>query len=394
MFERFTDRARRVLVLAQEEARMLNHNFIGTEHILLGLIHENEGVAAQALQALGVSLQAARARVEETIAPSGYSATGSPPFTPRAKKVLEYSLREALQLGHNYIGTEHILLGLVREGEGVAAQVLVSLGVELHAVRQQVIQMLAGYRAAGGSGPVAQVEVAGGPSGSYMGESRRGRAWRRAATVRPGQPGRRSRRQPEPELPGAVVSGVVHVTHSDGRLTGTAGGEPVDMTVTVPTGEGSAEGTFAGLEISAAWQLAANGVWHPDVPGALHGTCGGAAVSLLGWFHLEPDYLFDHGRIEGEIDKEPVAVYIEPADPYGDTGSFAADGYFADAGFSLRGAVNGHGMGRLEGSVGGRPVHLRVDRVDGASRTVTVTGTYEGPVALLLVCIGALLFFT
>jgi ATP-dependent Clp protease ATP-binding subunit ClpC len=147
LFERFTDRARRVLVLAQEEARLLNHNFIGTEHILLGLIHEGEGVAAKALESLGISLEAVREKVEETIGPAGSSTTGSPPFTPRAKKVLELSLREALQLGHNYIGTEHMLLGLVREGEGVAAQVLVNLGADLSRVRQQVIQLLSGYAA-------------------------------------------------------------------------------------------------------------------------------------------------------------------------------------------------------------------------------------------------------
>jgi len=146
VFERFTDRARRVLVLAQEEARLLNHSFIGTEHILLGLIHEGEGVAAKALEQLGISLEAVREKVEETIGLSGTAPTGSPPFTPRAKKVLELSLREALQLGHNYIGTEHMLLGLVREGEGVAAQVLVSLGADLARVRQQVIQLLSGYQ--------------------------------------------------------------------------------------------------------------------------------------------------------------------------------------------------------------------------------------------------------
>ncbi len=144
MFERFTDRARRVLVLAQEEARLLNHSFIGTEHILLGLIHEGEGLAAKALESLGISLEAVREKVEETIGPAGSAPTGSPPFTPRAKKVLELSLREALQLGHNYIGTEHMLLGLVREGEGVAAQVLQSLGAVLPRVRQQVIQLLSG----------------------------------------------------------------------------------------------------------------------------------------------------------------------------------------------------------------------------------------------------------
>ena len=156
MFERFTDRARRVVVLAQEEARMLNHNYIGTEHILLGLIHEGEGVAAKALESLGISLEAVRQQVEEIIGQGQQAPSGHIPFTPRAKKVLELSLREALQLGHNYIGTEHILLGLIREGEGVAAQVLVKLGADLNRVRQQVIQLLSGYQ---GKEPAA----AGGP---------------------------------------------------------------------------------------------------------------------------------------------------------------------------------------------------------------------------------------
>ncbi len=157
MFERFTDRARRVVVLAQEEARMLNHNYIGTEHILLGLIHEGEGVAAKALESLGISLEAVRQQVEEIIGQGQQAPSGHIPFTPRAKKVLELSLREALQLGHNYIGTEHILLGLIREGEGVAAQVLVKLGADLNRVRQQVIQLLSGYQ---GKEPAA----AGGPA--------------------------------------------------------------------------------------------------------------------------------------------------------------------------------------------------------------------------------------
>ena len=144
MFERFTDRARRVVVLAQEEARMLNHNYIGTEHILLGLIHEGEGVAAKALESLGISLEAVRQQVEEIIGQGQQAPSGHIPFTPRAKKVLELSLREALQLGHNYIGTEHILLGLIREGDGVAAQVLVRLGADLNRVRQQVIRLVHG----------------------------------------------------------------------------------------------------------------------------------------------------------------------------------------------------------------------------------------------------------
>ncbi len=151
MFERFTDRARRVVVLAQEEARLLNHSYIGTEHILLGLIHEGEGVAAKALESLSISLEAVRNQVEEIIGQGGSSPSGHIPFTPRAKKVLELSLREALQLGHNYIGTEHILLGLIREGEGVAAQVLVKLGADLSRVRQQVIQLLSGYQGPSGS---------------------------------------------------------------------------------------------------------------------------------------------------------------------------------------------------------------------------------------------------
>src|SRR6266508_2215548 len=131
MFERFTDRARRVVVLAQEESRLLNHNYIGTEHILLGLVHEGEGVAALALTSMGIGLDAVRKQVEEIIRQGKAAPTGHIPFTPRAKKILELSLREALQLGHNYIGTEHILLGLLREGEGVAAQVLQKLGADL-----------------------------------------------------------------------------------------------------------------------------------------------------------------------------------------------------------------------------------------------------------------------
>jgi ATP-dependent Clp protease ATP-binding subunit ClpC len=145
MFERFTDRARRVVVFAQDEARMLDHNYIGTEHILLGLIREGDGVAAKTLESFGISLDAVRQQVEEIIGRGrGPAPQGHIPFTPRAKKVLELSLREALDLGHTYIGTEHILLGLIREGDGVAAQVLVSMGVDLNHARQQVIQILAG----------------------------------------------------------------------------------------------------------------------------------------------------------------------------------------------------------------------------------------------------------
>ena len=173
MFERFTDRARRVVVLAQEEAKGLNHNYIGTEHILLGLIHEGEGVASKALESLGVNLMNVRDQVQEIIGQGQQAPTGHIPFTPRAKKVLELSLREALQLGHNYIGTEHILLGLIREGEGVAAQVLVKLGADLARVRQQVIQLISGYQGGkeGASAGVGQSQggpAEGAPAGSLV----------------------------------------------------------------------------------------------------------------------------------------------------------------------------------------------------------------------------------
>jgi ATP-dependent Clp protease ATP-binding subunit ClpA len=175
MFERFTDRARRVVVLAQEEARMLNHNYIGTEHILLGLIHEGEGVAAKALESLGISLEAVRQQVEEIIGQGQQAPSGHIPFTPRAKKVLELSLREALQLGHNYIGTEHILLGLIREGEGVAAQVLVRLGADLNRVRQQVIQLLHGYQGKEPAAAGAPSENAPDAGGHWLPGTRPGR---------------------------------------------------------------------------------------------------------------------------------------------------------------------------------------------------------------------------
>src|SRR6266851_7737558 len=172
MFERFTDRARRVVVLAQEEARTLNHNYIGTEHVLLGLIHEGEGVAAKALASLGISLEAVRRQVEEIIGQGPRAPSGHIPFTPRAKKVLELSLREALQLGHNYIGTEHILLGLLREGEGVAAQVLVRLGADMQKIRQTVLQAMQGYQGQQGEGKAgAPGDKAGATSGGTGGDS-------------------------------------------------------------------------------------------------------------------------------------------------------------------------------------------------------------------------------
>jgi len=148
-FERYTDRARRVIVLAQDNAKALNHNYIGTEHILLGLVDEGEGVAHLALASLGVTAEVVKEQVHDIIGQGQSQPTSRIPFTPRAKQALELAHREAVQLNHNYIGTEHILLGLIREGEGVGSQVLVKLGCDLNRVRQQVIQLLAGYSSNG-----------------------------------------------------------------------------------------------------------------------------------------------------------------------------------------------------------------------------------------------------
>ena len=153
MFERFTDRARRVVVLAQEEARNLRHNYVGTEHMLLALIREGQGLAAKALESMGIGLPGVRQKVEETIGQGEGSPSAHIPFTPQTKKALELSLRESVALGHDYIGTEHILLGLIREGDGVAAQVLASLGADLNRVREQVIELLQGYRSKGPNAP-------------------------------------------------------------------------------------------------------------------------------------------------------------------------------------------------------------------------------------------------
>jgi ATP-dependent Clp protease ATP-binding subunit ClpC len=223
VFERFTDRARHVVVYAQEEARMLNHDYIGTEHILLGLIREGEGVAARALESMNISLGAARTRVQEIIGQGSEPPTGHIPFTPRGKKVLELALREALQMGHNYIGTEHILLGLIREGEGVGAQVLQELGAGLDRVRQTVIQLLSGYTAgeAAAGGEVSVSESA----------------------YRPVEPLPRSEWKPE-DAPtcshcGAALTETLAVKDLD---IATGGGEPVTVRVAYCSRCGSALG--------------------------------------------------------------------------------------------------------------------------------------------------------
>jgi ATP-dependent Clp protease ATP-binding subunit ClpA len=144
MFERFTERARQVVVMAQDEARALNHNYIGTEHLLLGLLREQEGIAARVLESLHVTIEEVRAQVARIVGPGEEVTTGQIPFTPRAKRVLELGLREALSLGHNYIGTEHLLLGIARENDGVAARILLDLGIDSEAIRNEVVRVLSG----------------------------------------------------------------------------------------------------------------------------------------------------------------------------------------------------------------------------------------------------------
>jgi ATP-dependent Clp protease ATP-binding subunit ClpC len=175
MFERFTEKARRVVVLAQEEARLLNHNYIGTEHILLGLLRETEGVAAEALESLGFTLEAVRERVGQKVGRGARRPSGHIPFTPRAKKVLELSLREALQLDHNYIGTEHILLGLIREGEGAAAQIMTDVAGDLGRVRERVEEMLP----PGQAGQAGRAGQAAGPGPGRAEAAFTARSWRK-----------------------------------------------------------------------------------------------------------------------------------------------------------------------------------------------------------------------
>jgi hypothetical protein len=391
MFERFTDRARRVVVLAQEEARMLNHNYIGTEHILLGLIREGEGVAARALESLGISLEAARQQVEEIIGQGQHAPSGHIPFTPRAKRVLELSLRESRQLGHNYIGTEHILLGLLREGEGVAAQVLVRLGADLNRVRQQVIQLLHGQQdekpAAAGMGPP-------GPAGRAAG-------WPsplpRLLQERP----KPTRRFPDDTGPAGVIPGHARVDLTFERsrlLSGSVGGQPIRLELNVPTHNGVAEGTIAGIAVSATWVNGNNFRIYPDVPSDLTGSFAGQPVELQGTFHLEPDYFFDRGTITGHIGTDSLDATVEAAAPPGGMGSsrtIAADGTLGSTEFTIYATIDGPlTSGKLRGTVAGTSIRIDAARTRGTDGEQTrLTGTYQGPLALLALIAGALLHF-
>jgi hypothetical protein len=440
MFERFTDRARRVLVLAQEEARLLDHNFIGTEHILLGLIHEGDGVAAKALEGLGISLEAVRQRVGETIAPAETATNASPPFTPRAKKVLELSLREALQLGHNFIGTEHLLLGLVREGEGVAASVLVSLGADLSRVRQQVITLLSGYQA---SGPEKAPSLRCGRCGASLSESARYRniearpgedEKRRAlvsatvlycaecgtvigapvspmttalvpplattAYLRPAPSGTAepSRRFPEELLRPVHLEEVpeaarVDLSYRDNdEIEGTVAGEAVRVIGQLGPRGGPVRGTWGGVAVS--WRLGDKlGTPAGRTPGIIRGRVGDDLLNLAGSFLLGPRYVLEEADISGDLCGQNLRAKVSAADGgLGATSTVVADGNLGEEPFELFASLSDDlARGVVRGSLGGRTVSL--DATTEEPSAVRVVGEYSGPLPLLALIVNVLVHF-
>ena len=359
------------MVLAQEEARSLGHNFIGTEHLLLGLVHEGDGVAAKALTSLDLTLDSVRAAVEQKVPPSSeFTRAGSPPFTPVAKKALELSLREALALGHSYIGTEHILLGILRLDDSVALRVLERLGADRAGVRQAVISLL---RLDPGSNPVPPHRLGG---------------WRllTRGPRPPSIPPRTTQSQFE-------ISGEMNVGLADGRLTGVVAGLPVAVNLDVPSATGTCEGCFAGADLDCSWRLAPNGQWAPDVPGWARGVFAGEQGELRGWFHLSDGLLFEHATVEGEFAGQPVSVLIEAGVASRPEEAFRVQGSFCGSGFSL--SCTFADTTRVIGSVDGNPVNLEATRPNAAAdpRLRTVAGTFHGPSPMLFVAVCALLFF-
>ena len=432
MFERFTDRARRVLVLAQEEARLLNHNFIGTEHLLLGLIHEGDSVAAKALRSLGVNLEAVREKVEETIGPAGAATTGSPPFTPRAKKVLELSLREALQLGHNYIGTEHILLGVVREGEGVGAQVLIGLGADLGRVRQAVIDLLSGYMSGTGDpSAITYIEHGDGPRCPACRALLDGHVVYRVLSVPPADQ--------EPPMGGIDVvfvyclrCGVV-IAHTPGGDTGirllahtptvdtgtwvsrgvaavvpgpidlTLRGQLLDGTVNgalthLDLGERSHDMTVHGMFAAAALDIRVSYDSNYESPigltARLTGTFAGQQAELSFGYDLETSYRFQRGEVIGNVAGRRLRVTVTPTSPF--TDGVSISGRWGSANIALSASVGGDlTNGTIGGTIGDTAVDIsaRSSWSAGSERTVQVTGTWDGPVALLALGVGVLVNF-
>ena len=376
VFERFTDRSRHVLVLAQQEAFALGHDFIGTEHILLGLVAEHDGVAATALDSLGVRLEPLRAKVAEVVGSSAAASGGSPPFTPRAKRVLELSLREALGLGHNYIGTEHLLLAIAREGSGAAVRVLGELGVPLERIRPAVLSLLDSPEVSAAS-PL--------PSVSRRAVSRGvgGARWLSRRT--PGPPRER------PGRPGAYLRGRVELDYDGRRMKGTVASQPVDLSVSLPASSGEASGSFAGVAVSGSWRLGPNLEWAPEVPGRLAGSFGGEQFALRGWFDLDAGAVFDYAQVEGYWGEEPVSVFARAAVPGVSDGSLLVDGSLGGAGFSMRSHRDPRG-GSLRGAVDGEVFDLRVER-GGDGGELSISGDFHGPAPLLAVIVACLAYF-
>jgi hypothetical protein len=453
MFERFTDEARGVLVLAQDEARLLDHNFIGTEHVLLGLAREEDGVAAKALASLGVRLEAVREKVAEMIGTgAGTSTTGSAPFTPRAKRALEFSLREALQLGHAHIGTEHMLLGLVREGEGVAAQVLVSLGADLKGVRQRVLDVLDGKVVQGaeqearaavattvrarcarcgaalseharytrieaspgdaaveGQGPLSVTVVYCGRCGTVLGQpAERGPALMRpvAATVHsrpvPGGPARRARRFPDELLRPVRLEEVpegarVDLSYRDHEvIEGTVAGTEVHVTGRVGSHRGPVEGTWGGVTLRANWRLGDNSrAPTQPLPGIITGRFGDIPFKLKGYFRLGPDHIFQEAEVIGDLCGQGFRAEVSAAEGgLGSTSTVVAGGTLGEEPFELFAAVSGDlTRAVVRGSLGGRPVSLDATH-DRPSGRLRVVGDYLGPLPLLGLIVGTVVYFS
>jgi hypothetical protein len=391
MFERFTQRARRALVLGQEEARLLGHNVIGTEHLLLGLLNEGEGVAASVLVSFDITLDTARQKVDQMVATPAGGPVGSPPFSTRAKKVLELSLRESLQLGHNYIETEHILLGLIREGDGTAVAVLREMGADLAQVRFRVIQAVSQSREGDEMTKSRRLSTSS-PTWLHADRPESIKPSVRGLRPRAGAVGRRVGTAQPPRVT-HPLSGTVELAYGGGRLTGVVDGGNVDVVLDLRAAGGTTEGTFAGCNVSAVWKLTDDSDWPVAAPASLSGRFAGETVELLVWIHFQPPFHFDHCTVEGELAGRLVSVYIEQGDPASDTGTFSAHGIFADSDFSIHGFVPCGHEGFVEGAVSGRPVRLRAKPQEDRSAPTTITGTYDGPASLLLLVSAATIFF-
>jgi len=409
MFLRFTERGRRVLVLAKEEANRLGSDVIDSAHILLGLLDEPEGVAVKALQSLDVSLEAVRAGVERTVG-AGDSSTARPQFTPRAKTLLELSLREALALGHNSVDTEHLLLSLLRQGDDPAAQVLVGFGADLPSVREQVVRLLTGH----GLSPTA----AEAGTTSRMSPLRSGQDEVTGPTASGRNP---SRSFPEaPSVPSAPPDHQVNLVYEpdQDRLIGTLGVEPVEWEL---IRRHRVNGRIGAVGLDATWSIGNNyvpppGGWtphadyvsdFPNIPAVLHGSFAGQPVELRGVFHLSTQYAFERGSFVGRIGHVHLeATVLAASGGDSDSGTVVVEGTYGSAPFEIYASLDSPSRGVVHGTLDDAAVHLELlsppleysyrdgrPHLERAGNHVVVTGAYPGPPELLAVMVGAALQF-